>query len=104
MTQHAGYGVLYEVVVSLDPDIRDAYLDWLRPHVREILAFDGFLGADIFVDSDDPLLVTSAYRLRDAEAMQAYLDGPAARMRAEGLARFGGKMSAKRRVLRRLPL
>jgi hypothetical protein len=39
------------------------------------------------------------YRLRDAAALDAYLERHAARMRAEAIERFGARFSASRRVL-----
>jgi len=91
--------ILYEVVATVDPTIREDYLAWLNPHIKELLTFDGFLSGEAFVNTENPCEVTSVYRLRDMAAMQAYLDGPAARMRADGVKRFGDKMSAKRRIL-----
>ncbi|HOP20004.1 MAG TPA: DUF4286 family protein [Amphiplicatus sp.] len=98
----ADHEILYEVVVTIAPEARAAYLDWLKPHVEEILTFDGFLEANIYQDPDAPNEITSSYRLRDRAAIEAYLAGPAARMRADGLKRFGEKMSARRRILNRV--
>jgi hypothetical protein len=42
------------------------------------------------------------YRMRDSDALDAYLRDHAARMRADGVARFASGFSAERRVL--LPL
>ena len=39
------------------------------------------------------------YRLRDAAALEHYLQEHAPRMRADGEARFGGRFSASRRIL-----
>ena len=91
--------ILYEVVIKLAPDIRDDYIAWLHPHMAEMLTFDGFQSADMFVNSENPNEITCHYRLRDREAMDAYLAGPAQRMRADGIARFGEKMQAVRRIL-----
>ena len=41
------------------------------------------------------------YGVRDAQVLQAYFDQHAPRMREDGVARFGGKFSASRRVLER---
>lgn len=96
--------ILYEVVVTVARDRREAYLDWLRPHMREMLTFDGFLSANLHCDSEDDCVFTCLYRLRDRAAMDAYLAGPAAAMRADGVARFGDSITAKRRILKRLPV
>lgn len=96
--EHTG-GVLYEVVISISPEIKDDYLSWLNPHVDEMLGFDGFKAAKIYVNSEDENEITCLYWLRDMQAMQAYLDGPAQEMRADGVKRFGEKISARRRIL-----
>lgn len=101
-------GVVYEVSVDVDASIRDDYLRWLGPHVAEIVALPGFEGADTFevVDPADPSLlrVCMRYRLVDAAALEAYLRDHAPRLRADGLARFGDRMRATRRVMRAIDL
>ena len=100
--------VVYEVSVDVDAAIRDDYLGWLAAHVDEILALPGFTGADVHevIDpADESLLrVCMQYRLVDAAALEAYLRDHAPRLRADGLARFGERMRATRRVMRPLAL
>lgn len=91
--------VLYEVVISVDPEIHDEYMAWLRPHMDQMLTYDGFISVDMFVNKDDETEITCHYRLRDMASMNAYLSGPAQEMRADGIRRFGEKISAKRRIL-----
>lgn len=91
--------ILYEVVITTDPSVRADYLAWLRLHMEEMLEFDGFLSAEMFVDSENGDEFTCHYRLRDMAAMEAYLAGPAKEMRADGVRRFGDKISARRRIL-----
>lgn len=98
--------VVYEVSVDVDAALRADYLRWLRPHVAEILALPGFTGADVYeiVDPVDParLRVCMHYRLVDDAALADYLREHAPRLRADGLARFGERMRATRRVMRPL--
>ena len=97
--------VLYEVNLDVDVAVEAAYRDWLRKHVAEILALPGFLDAQVF-DVLEPAPAPGRvglcvhYRLRDVAALQAYFDQHAARLREDGLARFGVRFSASRRVLR----
>ena len=96
--------VVYEVSVDVDAAIRDDYLGWLAAHVDEILALPGFTGADIFevldpACEDGWFAVCVQYRLRDADALDTYLREHAPRLRADGIARFGDRMRARRRVL-----
>lgn len=51
-------GVLYEVVIDVAPEARAAYLEWLRPHMAEMLNFDGFLSAALYQDAEDDCLLT----------------------------------------------
>jgi antibiotic biosynthesis monooxygenase (ABM) superfamily enzyme len=99
-------GVVYEVSVEVDASIRADYLQWLEAHVAEILALPGFTGADVFEVVDpaagDALGVCMQYRLVDADALATYLREHAPRLRADGVARFGTRMRARRRVMRPL--
>ena len=97
--------VVYEVNIDLDAGVEAEYRDWLRHHVDEILALPGFIDARAFDVVDPPpapgrIAICTHYRLRDEAALQDYFDLHAARLRADGIARFGGKFAASRRVLR----
>lgn len=97
--------VVYEVNVDLDAAIETGYRDWLRGHVAELLALPGFLDARVFDVLDPPpapgrVALCMQYRLRDQAALQEYFDRHAARLRGDGIARFGDRFSARRRVLR----
>lgn len=100
----AGAGVVYEVNLDLDAAIRDDYLVWLESHVAQILALPGFTGAQVF-EVTDPAATPGRtslcvqYRLAGQADLDRYLAQQAPRMRAEGMARFGGRFSASRRVL-----
>lgn len=95
---------LYEVNLQVDVALRDDYLIWLRAHVREMLAFDGFIDATL-ADVSEPAPAPGCFALcvrycvRDAASLQAYFDQHAPRMRAEGIARFGDGFSTSRRIL-----
>ena len=96
--------VVYEVSIEVDAALRATYLDWLRAHVAEIVALPGFTGADILevldpACEDGWFAVCVQYRLRDADALDTYLREHAPRLRADGVARFGDRMRARRRVL-----
>lgn len=94
---------VYEVTVEIDAILRASYLDWLRAHVAEILALPGFTGAEIdeVLDPESSTHATFCvrYRLADAAALDTYLREHAPRLRADGVARFGERMRASRRVL-----
>ena len=96
----------YEVNLEIDAGIEADYRTWLRAHINEMLALPGFVSAQCF-DVLEPapaagrIALCVQYVLRDAQALQAYFDQHAARMREDGMARFGGRFSASRRVLGR---
>jgi len=96
--------LIYEVNIEVDAAIEDDYRSWLRAHVAEILALPGFIDAQLFdvlepPPADGRVALCVHYRLGDAAALEAYLREHAPRLRAEGVARFGGRFSAARRVL-----
>jgi len=94
--------VIYEVNLDVDAAIADAFLAWLRGHVAAILELPGFVAAEISAAEDPPpgrLRWCVHYRLRDRAALQDYFDRHAAAMRGDGVARFGARFSATRRIL-----
>lgn len=96
--------VVYEVNLDVEAAVAVAFRAWLDAHVREILGLDGFLGATL-LEVRDPataegrVALCMQYVLRDQVALDAYLRDHAPRMRAEGLAHFGGRFTAQRRVM-----
>lgn len=101
-------GVVYEVNIDLEAALRTPYLAWLADHVAEICALPGFTGAAVFEVSDPApapgrVGLCVQYGLTDQAALAAYLRDHAPRLRADGMARFGGRFVATRRVLNRLP-
>ena len=104
MSATAQPGLVYEVSLDVDSTIAVDYRAWLRQHVAQMLALPGFLSARTF-DVLEPaapgrVAYCVQYRLRDAAALADYLREHAARMRAEGTARFGDRFHASRRILR----
>lgn len=96
--------IIYEVNVSVDATIIDAYQAWLKDHVAQILALPGFIGASVYRVADasaERVELCVHYSLQDEAHLQRYLAEHAPRLRADGLARFGGQFQATRRVLLR---
>lgn len=97
-------GVVYEVNLDVDAAVRADFLDWLRAHVAEICTLPGFLGAEVLEVADPPAASSRVslcvqYRLTGPQALGVYLAEHAPRLRADGLARFGDRFTASRRVL-----
>ena len=109
--------VVYEVNLEYRGEDVAGFDDWLEHHVEEMLAIDGFVGATISnpganlgaspgaspagaeAPSPSGVLRTVQYRLDNQASLDDYLERHAARMRADGQARFGEALSATRRVL-----
>ncbi|MBE2210753.1 MAG: DUF4286 family protein [Xanthomonadaceae bacterium] len=96
--------IVYEVNLEIDAALRDAYLPWLQAHVAEMLRFDGFAAATIehVVDpapAAGRFALCVRYRVRDQACLDDYFARHSARMREDGIARFGDGFSATRRVL-----
>lgn len=97
--------IIYEVNLDVDAGIAGTWLAWLDDHVAQMLALPGFLGGERERVVDPParpgrLGVIVRYRLRDRAALDTYLTRHAARMRTDGLERFGGRFTATRRISR----
>lgn len=100
----SGSPVIYEVNIDLEAAIRTDYLAWLDAHVADICTLPGFLGAQVLEVTDPPPAPGRAslcvqYRLIGPDALGRYLAEHAPRLRAEGVARFGTRFRASRRVL-----
>lgn len=96
--------LVYEVNLVVEAGIADAFAEWLPGHVAELLALPGFVSAELFrieepAAPSGEVALSVRYRLRDRVALEAYLNDHAARLRADGVARFGGRFRAERRVL-----
>jgi len=96
--------IIYEVNLFVRAEIEVAYREWLHAHVQEIVALPGFDGAQVFerrdpAPAEGEFALCVHYRLRDAQALEDYFREHAPRLRADGIARFGDKFRAERRVL-----
>jgi len=95
--------IVYEVNLLVDEAVAGDYGEWLDEHIAEMLALPGFKSAEWFEDSEAHPSGRSwsiRYRLENVAAMDRYLNEFAPAMRADGMARFGSRFSASRRVLR----
>ena len=97
-------GPIYEVTLSVDREIAEAFDAWLENHVREMLDIPGFLKAETFEIEDDEegrARRVTHYYLASEEDLEEYLAGPANAMRQSGIDQFADRFEASRRVLRR---
>ena len=93
--------VVYEVNLTVQPEIVEDYGSWLEKHIHEIMKIDGFISAQWMVreEDGDGGRWTILYTLRDRDALENYQANHAKRLIGEGLDRFGGKFEASRRIM-----
>ncbi len=95
--------LIYEVECTLDPDIVADYDAWLPGHVRDVLACQGFLGANVEFPESPPgerQRRRIRYRIESVAALDHYLENSATRLRTETAQRFGSRVQCERRVLK----
>lgn len=97
------FKLIYEVTLDVDNEIRDEFELWLAHHVAQMLQLDTFRDAQVLdEESGDPgktRRVVHYFPVSEA-ALQEYFERDAARMRQDGVDRFGDRFSARRRILR----
>jgi hypothetical protein len=102
--------LVYEVNLKVEKDSVAAFEEWLPLHIEQIVAIDGVLHATWYdrnvldeggsqEDADRFVFYSGHYFFRDREAFEVYLRDHAPALRSDGIARFGGKFTATRRVL-----
>ncbi len=93
---------IYEVSVEVNDSIVEAYLDWLKSHMADIVLEANFVDAELFRRDDAPAgkhIFVVHYLARSLEDVQAYIENLSAKYRADGLQRFGQGFRAERRIL-----
>ena len=94
--------LIYEVNIQVDGEAAEEMAVWMKKHVREMLAFNGFEGAPwYFLDPDEAgrQRWSIHYQVDSWKHLNDYFENHAEAMRQDGLDRFGGKFSADRRIL-----
>ena len=100
--------VVYEVNVLIDNEEKINFLNFLEEeggHVEQLLALPYFLKAQVTVPEPDDSTpdgktpITAVYWAKSREALQQYFDNEASAMREDTMKRFGGRISATRRIL-----
>lgn len=96
--------VIYEVNLAVDAEIAGDYAAWLALHIDEVLRVPGFVSAEWWeIEGEQTpggrVRWCVQYRVESREALDTYFQDHAARLRGDGLERFGGRFEAHRRVL-----
>jgi hypothetical protein len=101
--------LIYEVNVSVLESRAEEYAEFLNHHIREILAFQGFVSAELLreirpasdasTDQTKKVQFVVQYRVQSEQDLQHYFDHHAAAMRQDAIQRFGDSFTAHRRNL-----
>lgn len=96
--------IIYEVNTQISTTIVDSYLEWLREHVAEMLAFSGFKKASILKElrthEEDVVKITVQYVVESLSEFDDYLENHAQRMREDAFNKFSQGFSATRRLFK----
>lgn len=96
--------LIYEINLKINIEIYPKYLEWLKNHIKEILAMPGFTKALLLTESEtsneELINITVQYYVDSEENLDNYLINHSQRMRADGLTKFPNKFTATRRILK----
>lgn len=99
---------LYNVSVSVNLDIEDDWLQWMKEeHIPEVMETGYFLGHEIFRvllnREDDSVTYSIQYRFSEMKDLQFYQAKEAPALQAKHLERYKDKCVAFRSVLEKIP-
>ncbi len=93
--------MIYEVRVSLDASVADAWLDWIGPHMQHVVDTGCFTDATLerVIDPpEDRSVFRVRYSFGHLADLRRYEADFAPALREEGLRKFGTAMQATRSV------
>ena len=64
--------LIYEVNLVIDEPVYQDYLDWLLPHVKEMVSFDGFIDAKLYKNTEDACALVVCYRVESQQHLEHY--------------------------------
>ena len=95
--------IIYNVTVNIDDSIVDQWLAWIKEHIPQVLATGKFTDAKltkVLVEEQmGGQTYSIQYRAISKEALNAYYENDAEKLRQDGLSKFGDKMLAFRTEL-----
>ena len=95
--------IIYNVTVNIDDSIVDQWLAWIKEHIPKVLATGKFTDAKltkVLVEEQmGGQTYSIQYRAISKEALNAYYENDAEKLRQDGLSKFGDKMLAFRTEL-----
>ncbi|MGH8221474.1 MAG: DUF4286 family protein [Woeseiaceae bacterium] len=94
--------LVYEVTLSIEPEIAEEVDAWLDGHVDEVLQLPGFVAAQVYAAADDDgrTLRMARYELETESDLESFLAGPGAEMQRAVTDRFADRLQFRGKVLR----
>ena len=94
--------IIYNVTINVDKSVKDEWLVWIKEHIPQVLATGKFKEAKltkVLVEDPEADTYSVQYRAHSKEALKAYYEEDAERLRRDGLKRFADKVLAFRTEL-----
>ena len=94
--------IIYNVTINVDKTIHAEWLVWIKEHIPQVLATGKFKDAKftkVLVADNETETYSIQYRAHNREALDAYYNDHADKLRQNGLKRFADKMLAFRTEL-----
>ena len=94
---------IYEVNLSIETALETSFIPWLKTHINEMLKFDGFIDASLFIDAENNHTSKNwvvQYKVESMAHLEDYFSLHVKRMRKEALDRFSDGFTATRRILK----
>ncbi len=95
---------IYNVTINIEDEVKEEWLTWLEGHILDVLNTGKFISAkltEVLVEEEMGGTTYSVqYTAKTKEDIQKYYQEDAARLRGDGMKKFGDKMVAFRTELR----
>jgi heme-degrading monooxygenase HmoA len=102
---HSGDSLLeYCLRISVPPGKASSYENWLKDHAQAVTNLSGFVSCQILsgpsLDHNNTTMFHVRYVVESEESFEAYLKGPAQKMRQEGVDMFGSFVTIQRDLIK----
>lgn len=95
---------IYNVTINVEESILEDWLQWIRPHILEVLKTGKFLSAkftQVLIEEEmGGRTFSIQYTAKSMEHITAYYEEDADKLRIDGLKKFGDKCLAFRTELK----
>jgi hypothetical protein len=95
--------LIYQVTLEVDPSIENEFVEWMLPHIKEVVEIGNFDSAEWFA-LENPINTvkswTILYRTANEQVLEKYLANHSPKLREEGVNLFGEKLKTSRQILK----